>query len=45
MTGVYTDRDHFESGSLGSEVRAARLRVVAMVGPWAVSCAGAACRR
>ena len=36
MTGVHTDRDHFETGGLGSELRAARLRAVGMVGPWAV---------
>ncbi len=28
VTGVYTDRDHFETGGLGSELRVARLRAV-----------------
>jgi hypothetical protein len=36
MTGVHTDRDHFETGGPRSQLRAARLRAVAMVGPWAV---------
>ncbi len=36
VTGLFTDRDHFESAGLRSELRAARLRAVAMVGPWTV---------